>query len=157
MIMESKYIFEKSSLGTSVGVADFTSRAGRSVLFDSRIPVAVEKNSSVMPAYTQQAPVFYKLVMDGGSTAEVQSEGTPSSSQGNGRIFRDVEKVSVKNKTKTALLYKLSKPHARSSDHMKSETFHDPSLCLVCVLLLVTVRRTLKAFLLQIMKYKLMF
>lgn len=94
--MESKYIFEKSSVGTSVGVADYNYRSGRSVLFDSRVPVVVEKNVSVNPAYTQ-GPVFYKLVMDGGSTAEVKSERTSSSSKGHGRILPDLEKVSVKS------------------------------------------------------------
>lgn len=92
--MESKYIFEKSSVETSVGMADFNYRTGRSVLFDSRVPVVVEKNGSVMPAYTQ-GPVFYKFVMDGGSTAEVKSERTSSSSRG--RILPDLEKVSVKS------------------------------------------------------------
>ncbi|XP_037540394.1 zinc finger protein 704 [Nematolebias whitei] len=90
--MESKYIFEKSSVGTSVGVADFNYRTGRSVLFDSRVPVVVEKNGSVLPAYTQ-GPVFYKFVMDGGSTAEVKSERTSSSSKG--RILPDLEKAGL--------------------------------------------------------------
>ncbi|XP_072222698.1 zinc finger protein 704 isoform X1 [Leuresthes tenuis] len=91
--MESKYIFEKSSVGTRVGGADFNCRVGRSVLRDTRVPM-VEKSSS-MPAYTQ-GPVLYTFVMDGGLTAEVKNERTPS--KGNGvppgaRILQDVEKT----------------------------------------------------------------
>ncbi|XP_017270485.1 SLC2A4 regulator isoform X1 [Kryptolebias marmoratus] len=92
--MESKYIFEKSSVGTGVGVADFHYRTGRSVLLDSRVPVVVEKNGSVMPAYAQ-GPVFYKFVMDGGSAAEVKGERTWSSGKGNGRILPDMEKAGL--------------------------------------------------------------
>lgn len=129
--MESKYIFEKSSIGTSVGVADFNYRTGRSVLLDSRIPVAVEKSSSVVPAYAQ-APVFYKFVMDGGSTAAgVKSERTSSSSKGSGRIFPDVEKVSVK----PDLLHKLSKSHAHSShqtDNINECNFSWPAFICLC-------------------------
>lgn len=92
MNMDSRYILEKSSVGTRVGVgADFNCRAGRSVLRDTRVPTTVEKNGP-MPAYTN-GPVLYKFVMDGGSAVEVKGER--SSSKGNGRILHDMEKVST--------------------------------------------------------------
>lgn len=93
--MDSRYILEKSSVGTRVGGADFNYRAGRSVLRDSRVPM-VEK-SGPMPAYTN-GPVLYKFVMNGGSAAEVKGERNSVKGNGlspGGRILHDVEKVSV--------------------------------------------------------------
>lgn len=93
--MESKYIVEKSSVGTGVGGADFNCRTGRSVLRDTRVP-SVEKNGS-MSAYTNGA-VPYKNVMDGGSAVEIKSERTPLKGNGlflGGRLLHDVEKVSA--------------------------------------------------------------
>lgn len=93
--MDSRYIMEKSSVGTRVGVGGADScRAGRSVLHDTLVPT-VEKNGP-MPAYTH-GPVLYKFVVDVGSAAEVTSER--SSLKGNGlspggRILH-MEKVSV--------------------------------------------------------------
>ncbi|XP_041859936.1 zinc finger protein 704 isoform X2 [Melanotaenia boesemani] len=90
--MESKYILEKSSVGTRVGGGDFNCRVGRSVLRDSRVPM-VEKNSS-MPACTH-GPILYKFVMEG-STAEVKNERTSSKGNGvslGGRIIQDMEKT----------------------------------------------------------------
>ncbi|KAG7228171.1 hypothetical protein INR49_013334 [Caranx melampygus] len=70
--MDSRYILEKSSVGTRVGVGGADScRAGRSVHHDTRVPT-VEKNGP-MPAYTH-GPVLYKFVVDVGSAAEVASE-----------------------------------------------------------------------------------
>lgn len=78
--MDSRYILEKSSVGTRVGVGGTDScRAGRSVLHDTRVPT-VEKNGP-MPAYTH-GPVLYKFVVDVGSASEVTSER--SSLKGNG-------------------------------------------------------------------------
>lgn len=92
--MDSKYILEKSSVGTRVGGADFNCRAGRSVLRDARVPT-LERNGP-SPAYTN-GPVPYKFVLEGGSPAEVK--GVRTSSKGNGlspggRILQDMEKVS---------------------------------------------------------------
>lgn len=95
--MDSRYILEKSSVETRVGVggAAFNCRAGRSVLRDTRVPT-VEK-SGPMPAYTH-GPVLYKFVMDVGSAAEVKSERTSPKGNGlspGGRILHDMEKVSA--------------------------------------------------------------
>lgn len=93
--MDTRYILEKSSVGTRVGGADFNCRAGRSVLRDTRVPT-MEKNGP-MPAYTN-GPVLYKFVMDGGSAAEVKSEPTSPKANGlspGGRTSHDVEKVSA--------------------------------------------------------------
>uniref|UniRef100_A0A1A8RPS9 SLC2A4 regulator n=1 Tax=Nothobranchius rachovii TaxID=451742 RepID=A0A1A8RPS9_9TELE len=86
--MESKYLFEKSSVGTSVGVADFSYRAGRSGLLDARS----------VPVYGQ-GPVLYKFVTDGGSTTEVKNERT--SSKGNGQALQDVEKAGLRDQKDT--------------------------------------------------------
>ncbi|KAF7209989.1 zinc finger protein 704 isoform X2 [Nothobranchius furzeri] len=86
--MESKYLFEKSSVGTSVGVADFNYRAGRSGLLDARF----------VPVYGQ-GPVLYKFVTDGGSTTEVKNERT--SSKGNGQALQDVEKAGLRDQKDT--------------------------------------------------------
>lgn len=88
--MDNRYILEQTSVGTRVGGADFNYRPGRSVLCDTRVPTA-EKNGP-MPVYTH-GPVFYKLLMDGGSVSGVKGERT--SPKGNGRILHEVEKVSA--------------------------------------------------------------
>ncbi|XP_019112028.1 SLC2A4 regulator isoform X1 [Larimichthys crocea] len=111
MNMDSRYILEKSSVGTRVGVgADFNCRAGRSVLRDTRVPTTVEKNGP-MPAYTN-GPVLYKFVMDGGSAVEVKGER--SSSKGNGRILHDMEKTGLgdqKDTGSTGILKRASPTH----------------------------------------------
>ncbi|CAN9515523.1 unnamed protein product [Ophioblennius macclurei] len=108
--MESKYILEKSSVGTRVGVvggvgggggaADFNCRAGRSVLRDARVvPAAVEKGSCT-PTYAH-GTVLYKFVTNdsGGGCNGPVADGRyeRSSPQGNrpfpgGRTFHDGEK-----------------------------------------------------------------
>ncbi|KAM7404861.1 hypothetical protein PAMP_012172 [Pampus punctatissimus] len=93
--MDSRYILDKPLVGTRVGVADFNCRAGRSVLRETRVP-SMEKNGP------SNGPVFYKYVIDGGSTAEVKSEKTSRKGNGlslNGQILLDMEKHrKVKNK-----------------------------------------------------------
>ncbi len=89
--MDSRYVLEKSSVGTGVRGADFNYRLGRSVLRDT------EKNGP-MPAFTN-GPVLYKFVMDAvGSAAEVKGERTSAKGNGlspGGRVLHDVEKVSA--------------------------------------------------------------
>lgn len=77
--MESRYILEKSSVGSRVGGAEFNCRTGRSVLRDARVPT-LERNGA-LPAYTN-GPAPYNLVLDGGSPLEVK--GVRTSSKGNG-------------------------------------------------------------------------
>lgn len=98
--MDSRYILEKSSVGTRLGGADFNCRAaGRSVLRDARVPTANERGGPGAPAAYSNGHVFYKLVMDGGSAAEVKGERTSTKGNGlypGGRVaLHDVEKVST--------------------------------------------------------------
>lgn len=93
--MDSKYILEKSSVGTRVGVTDFNCRTGRSVLRDARVPTLERNGPTPLPAYTN-GPAPYNLVLDGGSPLEVK--GVRTSTKGNGhspggRILH-MEKVS---------------------------------------------------------------
>ncbi|XP_020485182.1 zinc finger protein 704 isoform X2 [Labrus bergylta] len=112
--MDSRYIMEKSSVGTRVGGSDFNYRAGLSVLRNIRVP-AVEKNSP-MPAYTN-GPVLYKFVMDGGSATEVKSEGISSNASGlspGGRILHEVEKTDMgdqRDTGSTGILKRASPTH----------------------------------------------
>ncbi|XP_074537381.1 zinc finger protein 704 isoform X1 [Halichoeres trimaculatus] len=112
--MDSRYIVEKSSVGTRVGGADFNCRAGRSVLRDSRVPT-VERNGP-MPAYTNGA-VLCKFVMDGGSVTEVKSERSSSKVNGHtpgGRILFEVEKTSLgdqRDTGSTSILKRASPTH----------------------------------------------
>ncbi|XP_026009554.1 zinc finger protein 704 isoform X1 [Astatotilapia calliptera] len=112
--MESKYIVEKSSVGTGAGGADFNCRTGRSVLRDTRVP-SVEKTGS-MSAYTNGA-VPYKNVMDGGLAAEIKSERTPLKGNGlslGGRLLHDVEKnglLDQKDTGSTGILKRASPTH----------------------------------------------
>ncbi|XP_060913136.1 zinc finger protein 704 [Labrus mixtus] len=112
--MDSRYIMEKSSVGTRVGGSDFNYRAGLSVLRNIRVP-PVEKNSP-MPAYTN-GPVLYKFVMDGGSAAEVKSEGISSNASGlspGGRILHEVEKTDMgdqRDTGSTGILKRASPTH----------------------------------------------
>lgn len=88
--MESKYILEKSSVGTRVGGADFNYRAGRSVLRDTRV-LMVEKSSS-MQAYTH-GPILYKFAVDD-LASEVKKDWSKGSGlTPGGRILQDTEKV----------------------------------------------------------------
>lgn len=92
--MESKYILEKSSVGTRIGGADFNCRTGRSVLRDTRVSM-VEKSGS-MPVCTHRQ-VLYTFVTDGGSAAEAKTDRTSPKGNGlppDGRILNDMEKVS---------------------------------------------------------------
>ncbi|XP_045913635.1 zinc finger protein 704 isoform X1 [Micropterus dolomieu] len=101
--MDSRYMVDKSSVGTRVGGGDFNCRAGRSVLRDTRVPT-VETNSPVL-AY-QNGPILYKFVMDGGSVAEVKREITSPKGNGlspGGRILHDVEKTGLGDQKDTGL------------------------------------------------------
>ncbi|XP_042264853.1 zinc finger protein 704 isoform X2 [Thunnus maccoyii] len=112
--MDSRYILDKPLVGTRVGGADFHCRAGRSVLRDTRVPT-VEK-SGPMPAFTN-GPVFYQIVMDGGSAAEVKSEKTSPKGNGlslGGRILLDMEKTGLgdqKDTGSTGILKRASPTH----------------------------------------------
>ncbi|XP_034732332.1 zinc finger protein 704 isoform X2 [Etheostoma cragini] len=106
--MDSRYILEQPSVGTSVAGADFNCR---SVLRNNR----VEKNGP-MPVYTN-GPVFYKFVMGGGSVSEVKGQRT--SAKGNGlspgdRILYDVEKTGLgdqKDTSSSGILKRASPTH----------------------------------------------
>ncbi|XP_024148948.1 zinc finger protein 704 isoform X1 [Oryzias melastigma] len=92
--MESKYILEKSSVGTRVGGADFNYRAGRSVLRDTRV-LMVEKSSS-MQAYTH-GPILYKFAVDD-LTSEVKKDWSKGSGlTPGGRILQDTEKTGLRD------------------------------------------------------------
>ncbi|XP_034446833.1 zinc finger protein 704 isoform X2 [Hippoglossus hippoglossus] len=115
--MDSRYISEKSSVGTRVGGgvgADFNCRAGRSVLRDARVLTA-EKSGPVMPVYTH-GPVLYKFVMDV-SAAEVKSGRTPgegSAPAPGARIMYDAEKTGLgdhKDTGSTGILKRASPTH----------------------------------------------
>ncbi|XP_034552225.1 zinc finger protein 704 isoform X2 [Notolabrus celidotus] len=111
--MDSRYIVEKSSVGTvgtRVSGADFNYRAGLTVLRDSRVP-SVERHGP-MPAYTTGGPVLCTFVMDGSSATEGRSER--SSSKVNGRILHDVEKTSLgdqRDTGSTSILKRASPTH----------------------------------------------
>lgn len=84
--MDSRYILEKPLAGTRVGGPDFSCRAGRSVLHDTRVHT-VEKSG----------PVLYKHAMDGGCAA-LKSEKVSPKGNGlspGGRVLHDMDKVSV--------------------------------------------------------------
>nr|XP_020463734.1 SLC2A4 regulator isoform X2 [Monopterus albus] len=126
--MDTRYILEKPSVGTRVGVggADFNCRAGRTVIHENRAPT-VEKSGPV-PAYTNR-PVAYKSVMNGGSVAEVRRERTSPKGNGlvlGGRILQDMEKNGVgdqKDTVSTGILKRASPTHCPGVNRQVSGGF----------------------------------
>ncbi|KAI4823538.1 hypothetical protein KUCAC02_012120 [Chaenocephalus aceratus] len=119
--MDNRYILEQTSVGTRVGGADFNYRPGRSVLCDTRVPTA-EKNGP-MPVYTH-GPVFYKLLMDGGSVSGVKGERT--SPKGNGRILHEVEKTGLgeqKDTGSSGILKRASPTHCPGTNGQSPGVF----------------------------------
>lgn len=119
--MDTRYILEQTSVGTRVGGADFNYRPGRSVLCDTRVPTA-EKNGP-MPVYTH-GPVFYKLLMDGGSVSGVKGERT--SPKGNGRILHEVEKTGLgeqKDTGSSGILKRASPTHCPGTNGQSPGVF----------------------------------
>ncbi|XP_028265105.1 zinc finger protein 704 isoform X1 [Parambassis ranga] len=114
--MESKYILEKSSVGTRIGGADFNCRTGRSVLRDTRVSM-VEKSGS-MPVCTHRQ-VLYKFVTDGGSAVEAKTERTSPKGNGlppGGRIMNDMEKTDLRDQKdtgSTGILKRASPTHCQ--------------------------------------------
>ncbi|KAI9530590.1 hypothetical protein NQZ68_000080 [Dissostichus eleginoides] len=119
--MDTRYILEQTSVGTRVGGADFNYRPGRSVLCDTRVPTA-EKNGP-MPVYTH-GPVFYKLLMDGGSVSGVKGEQT--SPKGNGRILHEMEKTGLgeqKDTGSSGILKRASPTHCPGTNGQSPGVF----------------------------------
>lgn len=122
--MDSRYILDKSSVGSRVGGADFNCRAGRSVLRDSRVPTA--DRSGPMPAYTNGS-VLYKFVMDGGMVAEVKSEKSFPKGNGltpGGRILHDMEKTGLGDQKDAASNGVLKKASPGINGQMPGSLMH---------------------------------